>query len=62
MSSGSLKLRIRDHGIIIGSLHPGKHNAITDVPGVQVGHLTLIKGDHGDRCVLLINIASTSTR
>jgi D-aminopeptidase len=25
---------------------PGRWNAITDVPGVQVGHVTLIKDDH----------------
>jgi len=29
-------------GISIGRLPPGKHNAITDVPGVLVGHTTLI--------------------
>ena len=29
-------------GIGIGRLPPGKHNAITDVPGVFVGHTTLI--------------------
>ncbi|MBY5956832.1 P1 family peptidase [Membranicola marinus] len=37
--------RCRDHGIKIGILNPGKHNAITDVKGVQVGHQTLIRGD-----------------
>lgn len=37
--------RLRDHGIEIGVLKPGALNAITDVPGVQVGHTTLIKGD-----------------
>ena len=37
--------RARDFGIIIGVLSPGKLNAITDVPGVKVGHTTLIKGD-----------------
>jgi D-aminopeptidase len=36
--------RIRDYGIEIGVLQPGKLNAITDVPGVQVGHLTKIEG------------------
>lgn len=34
--------RIRDLGITIGSLPPGPENAITDVPGVWVGHKTLI--------------------
>jgi len=36
--------RARDHGIVIGSGRPGEHNAITDVPGVRVGHCTLISG------------------
>ncbi|MEM8999061.1 MAG: P1 family peptidase [Bacteroidota bacterium] len=38
--------RIRDYGIEIGVLRPGALNAITDVPGVQVGHFTLIEGEH----------------
>ena len=37
--------RARDHGIHIGVMKPGPWNAITDVPGVKVGHSTLIKGD-----------------
>ena len=37
--------RPRDLGIIIGSGEPGPHNAITDVPGVRVGHVTLIRGE-----------------
>ena len=37
--------RIRQFGLKIGVLSPGKLNAITDVPGVTVGHNTLIKGD-----------------
>ncbi|MGM0545658.1 MAG: P1 family peptidase [Bacteroidota bacterium] len=36
---------IRDHGIEIGVLQTGQHNAITDVEGVKVGHQTLIEGD-----------------
>ncbi len=39
------KQRARDLGLTIGVLSTGKHNAITDVPGVKVGHTTLIKGD-----------------
>jgi D-aminopeptidase len=38
-------MRARDHGIVIGRLQPGPHNAITDVPGVRVGHATLVRGD-----------------
>ncbi len=34
--------RLRDLGIRIGDLPPGPQNAITDVPGVLVGHTTLI--------------------
>jgi D-aminopeptidase len=37
--------RARDYGIKIGVLNPGKINSITDVPGVKVGHVTIIKGD-----------------
>ncbi len=37
--------RLRDHGLQLGILPPGTLNAITDVPGVQVGHHTLIRGD-----------------
>jgi D-aminopeptidase len=36
--------RARDHGIIIGQGTPGAANAITDVPGVRVGHRTLSTG------------------
>jgi D-aminopeptidase len=37
--------RARDLGIHIGIFPSGKYNAITDVPGVKVGHTTIIKGD-----------------
>jgi len=37
--------RARDLGIIIGNYTPGSFNAITDVPGVKVGHQTLISGE-----------------
>lgn len=36
--------RTRDYGIHIGVLTPGQNNAITDVSGVKVGHITLIVG------------------
>ncbi len=36
---------IRKYGIEIGVFEPGKWNAITDVPGVQVGQVTLVKGE-----------------
>ena len=38
-------MRARDLGIVIGDLPPGPRNAITDVPGVRVGHTTLISGE-----------------
>src|SRR5438067_13596640 len=37
--------RARDVGLRIGSFSTGPHNAITDVPGVRVGHVTLNSGD-----------------
>jgi D-aminopeptidase len=37
--------RAGEWGIKIGVLPAGKHNAITDVKGVQVGQVTLIQGD-----------------
>lgn len=36
------KQRARELGIIVGYMEPGKNNAITDVPGVKVGQVTLI--------------------
>ncbi|RMH08189.1 MAG: S58 family peptidase [Nitrospirae bacterium] len=39
------RVRARDLGIVIGQYPPGRWNAITDVAGVKVGHVTLIKGD-----------------
>ena len=38
--------RARDFGIEPGILSPGEWNAITDVSGVKVGHLTLIRGEN----------------
>ena len=38
--------RIRDFGIEPGVFKPGTYNAITDVPGVRVGHVTIIEGDN----------------
>lgn len=38
--------RARDYGITVGVLPIGKHNAITDVPGVNVGHKTLVIGEN----------------
>ena len=38
--------RIRDFGIEPGIFKPGPLNAITDVPGVKVGQVTIVKGDN----------------
>jgi len=37
--------RLRGLGITIGKLETGKWNAITDVPGVRVGHTTVVEAD-----------------
>lgn len=37
---------LRDFGIKIGVMKTGKFNAITDVPGVKVGHKTIIAGEN----------------
>lgn len=35
--------RARDAGVLVGVLPPGQLNAITDVPGVMVGHSTIVR-------------------
>lgn len=44
-SANAQQKNLRDYGIAIGVLHTGQWNAITDVPGVEVGQKTLVKGD-----------------
>lgn len=44
LHSSEERPRLREFGLKTGILKPGKFNAITDVPGVKVGHVTLIKG------------------
>ena len=44
MPSYAQRPRARDLGIQIGTLPMGTYNAITDVEGVLVGHVTLIEG------------------
>jgi D-aminopeptidase len=39
-----VRCRLRDLGMRIGTGPTGPNNAITDVPGVRVGHTTLIEG------------------
>ncbi|MFN2512740.1 MAG: P1 family peptidase [Pyrinomonadaceae bacterium] len=38
--------RAREAGVIVGVLPPGPLNAITDVPGVMVGHTTVIRQEN----------------
>jgi D-aminopeptidase len=38
------RTRARETGIVVGVMQPGTWNAITDVPGVTVGHTTIIRG------------------
>ncbi|GAB4533182.1 MAG: P1 family peptidase [Anaerolineae bacterium] len=45
MSNHNMRPRTRAMGIAPGRLSPGPHNAITDVAGVRVGHVTLIQGE-----------------
>lgn len=46
ISFSSPAQRSRDLGIEIGVMNPGPLNAITDVPGVLVGHKTLNEGEN----------------
>lgn len=41
----AVPVRARDLGISVGAFPTGDRNAITDVPGVRVGHTTIIRGD-----------------
>lgn len=41
------RVRARELGLPLGRFKPGRHNAITDVAGVLVGHSTIIRGEPG---------------
>jgi D-aminopeptidase len=43
MTADEPRRRLRELGLSVGSLPPGPLNAITDVPGVRVGQVTLIQ-------------------
>jgi D-aminopeptidase len=47
-SAADGKPRARECGIRLGTLDPGPHNAITDVEGVRVGHVTIIDDGSDD--------------
>ena len=42
----SARPRARDAGVVIGVLPTGPRNALVDVPGVAVGHATIIEGSN----------------
>ncbi|HEX9166216.1 MAG TPA: P1 family peptidase, partial [Gemmatimonadales bacterium] len=42
---GQDRVRARDLGVAPGIFTPGRWNAITDVPGVLVGQVTVVEGD-----------------
>ncbi len=42
MTDNQQPRRVRELGILVGSLPTGPLNAITDVPGVRVGHTTIV--------------------
>lgn len=44
-SFGSIEARARAYGLACGRGKPGPRNAITDVPGVLVGHSTIAEGE-----------------
>ncbi|HSA56365.1 MAG TPA: P1 family peptidase [Gemmatimonadaceae bacterium] len=44
-AGGRERPRARELGVVPGVFQPGALNAITDVPGVRVGHATVVEGD-----------------
>ena len=44
-STADGRKRARAHGVTIGTMATGRWNALTDVPGVRVGHCTVAFGD-----------------
>jgi D-aminopeptidase len=41
----AVRKRLRELGYAVGRLEPGELNALVDVPGVRVGHRTLVEGE-----------------
>ncbi|HEY4609162.1 MAG TPA: P1 family peptidase, partial [Ilumatobacteraceae bacterium] len=54
--------RPRDHGIQIGSFVTGRHNSITDVDGVRVGHATIAEHCTGVTAIVPDSLASLYER
>ena len=40
-----MRRRLRELGYAVGRFPTGELNALVDVPGVRVGHRTLVEGD-----------------
>src|SRR3954451_14675609 len=40
-----VRRRLRELGYAVGRFPPGPRNALVDVPGVRIGHATLVEGD-----------------
>ncbi|MYL34718.1 S58 family peptidase [Pontibacillus yanchengensis] len=55
--SENVRKRVRELGVIIGDLPTGEHNAITDVPSVLVGHVTLSE-DLGNEDVIRTGVTA----
>jgi D-aminopeptidase len=53
--------RPRDCGIVVGLLPTGAHNAITDVPGLRVGHATIAEHCTGVTAIIPGTLASMFT-
>jgi D-aminopeptidase len=45
LAQDEVRPRAREAGLVVGVFPPGELNAITDVQGVRVGHMTHISGD-----------------
>jgi D-aminopeptidase len=45
VTAAAPRRRLRDLGVSIGAFEPGDDNAITDVDGVRVGHVTNVRGE-----------------
>jgi D-aminopeptidase len=45
LSCAPVRRRLRELGYAVGRFEPGPLNALVDVPGVLVGHTTLVEGD-----------------
>ena len=44
-AADEMRPRAREAGVVIGVMEAGPRNAIVDVPGVAVGHATVVEGD-----------------